>query len=247
MASSAFPFGQYRRTTRFGNYVTPFANPIVAEYINTPSDSSGEGIKFIDNILYMTPVLEQGIYYILRVKVPRTRVQQVFNVRLQDRNNQDNPSLTSQYIGRYVVPPQVANSTYSTIQLIINPRNTYSYIVFELERTIKDDYTSYDESVEESSQTIGRVFTVEPFYYGRFENINRDEHTFVKIGIQSTPGMLFCINGEGIRVGPSGIYQINNGYEVSFIGAAVGINDDSTTSENTYDNEYFTIDYRIKN
>jgi len=30
--------------------------------------------------------------------------------------------------------------------------------------------------------------------------------------------MLMCINGEGIRVGPSGIYEIKNGYKVKFLG-----------------------------
>jgi len=31
-----------------------------------------------------------------------------------------------------------------------------------------------------------------------------------KIGIQGPPSMLMCINGEEIRIGKSGIYEINN-------------------------------------
>jgi hypothetical protein len=38
-----------------------------------------------------------------------------------------------------------------------------------------------------------------------------------KIGIQGPPGMLMCINGEPIRIGPSGIYEIKNGYKINFL------------------------------
>jgi len=31
-----------------------------------------------------------------------------------------------------------------------------------------------------------------------------------KIGIQGPPSLLMCINGEQIRIGKSGIYEINN-------------------------------------
>ena len=30
--------------------------------------------------------------------------------------------------------------------------------------------------------------------------------------------MLMCINGEPIRIGPSGIYEIRNGYKIYFLG-----------------------------
>jgi len=31
-----------------------------------------------------------------------------------------------------------------------------------------------------------------------------------------------CINGEPIRIGPSGIYEIRNGYKVNFLGFVPG-------------------------
>jgi len=43
-----------------------------------------------------------------------------------------------------------------------------------------------------------------------------------------------CINGEEIRIGPSGIYEIKNGYTVNFIGFAILPND----------NNYFILDYQ---
>jgi hypothetical protein len=34
---------------------------------------------------------------------------------------------------------------------------------------------------------------------------------FIKMGIQSRPGLMMAINGEEIRIGRSGIYEIKNG------------------------------------
>jgi len=47
-----------------------------------------------------------------------------------------------------------------------------------------------------------------------------------------------CINGEQIRIGKSGIYELNNGIAVSFIGF---IPKESTTSSDGLD--YFIMDF----
>jgi hypothetical protein len=52
-------------------------------------------------------------------------------------------------------------------------------------------------------------------------NQNSSIVNFTKIGVQGPSGLLMCINGEEIRVWPSGIYEIRNGYKVSFIGFVV--------------------------
>ena len=43
-----------------------------------------------------------------------------------------------------------------------------------------------------------------------------------------------CINGEEIKVGRSGLYEILNGYKISFIGFIVEPDD----------NKYFILDYQ---
>ena len=56
--------------------------------------------------------------------------------------------------------------------------------------------------------------------------------------------MLMCINGEQIRIGPSGIYEIKNGYIVNFIGVVVKNSTNSSTGELEQDN--FIIDYQYE-
>lgn len=55
--------------------------------------------------------------------------------------------------------------------------------------------------------------------YGYINNI-LPRASVSKIGVQSKPGFLMCINGEPIRVGRSGIYEVNNGVAVNFFGIA---------------------------
>ena len=246
-SSNFFPFGQYRRSST-QSYISKgyIDDDNIHEYENSPSGSiSDGGIVFTDQILTFPSAIAVGQYYLLRVQIERIPSQQIFNLYLQNTSYSDDINKTSQYIGKYIVPSQLQQGGRSVIQLVLNSTSIqYNYLVFELERTIKDDY-NYQEDGNDSQ--IGRIAKIHPTFFGRFNNIIKDNRTLTKIGIQATPGMLFCINGEGIRVGPSGMYEINNGYQINFISAAVGIKtDEDITSENTYDYEYFTIDYRYK-
>ena len=42
-----------------------------------------------------------------------------------------------------------------------------------------------------------------------------------RIGVQGTPGLLMCINGEQIQIGKSGIFEINIDYIVSYFGVVI--------------------------
>ena len=55
--------------------------------------------------------------------------------------------------------------------------------------------------------------------YGYLNNI-LPRASVDKIGVQSKPGFFMCINGEPIRVGRSGIYEINHGIPITFFGVA---------------------------
>jgi hypothetical protein len=57
------------------------------------------------------------------------------------------------------------------------------------------------------------------------------QNTLQKIGVQSEPGLLMCINGEEIHVGQSGIYEPIKSVPVTFIGFVIK------------NNEFFALDY----
>jgi hypothetical protein len=47
-----------------------------------------------------------------------------------------------------------------------------------------------------------------------------DKSQVSKIGFQSRPGTLITVNKETIRLGKSGIYEINNGTDIYSVGVA---------------------------
>lgn len=67
-------------------------------------------------------------------------------------------------------------------------------------------------------------------------NIIPSGTTWKKFGFQSRPGTLIVVNGEPIRVGRSGIYEINNGTKIkSFMIAAPGHNIDAFLLDYLYE------------
>ena len=66
--------------------------------------------------------------------------------------------------------------------------------------------------IVDSFGTISNIITdyLNPY----IENMGR----LKQIGVQSHPGLEMCINGEMIRVGRTGIYEINHGIDINFIG-----------------------------
>ena len=58
------------------------------------------------------------------------------------------------------------------------------------------------------------------------QNISiENKGTLKQIGVQGPPGLLMSINGEPIRIGRSGLYEINNGINTTFIGFIVEANE----------------------
>lgn len=70
-----------------------------------------------------------------------------------------------------------------------------------------------------------RILNLTVNKYGQIKNllpqiVGANNRSASKIGIQAKPGFLVCVNGESIRVGKSGIYEIHNGIPIFFLGMA---------------------------
>ena len=86
----------------------------------------------------------------------------------------------------------------------IRKKRRYDYMGSGAERTLLLTVNSY-----------GIVNNLLPYVPGM------RQHQAEKIGVQSKPGFYMCINGEPIRVGKSGVYEINNGLNISFFGTPI--------------------------
>lgn len=226
----AFNLGQFRRNN-FENYVIPLKYSFVD--ITTQADIS-EAITFTDKAIALSGsnVLESNKSYYLNFEVHKElSTPQIIKVYLKNTNAiEDNIQEISTYtieqgLTQFVVP----------IELIFTPNGTYNQIVFELQR-ISIDY------IEKNEQgTHGRLLNMNIDALQNIYNVlSYIGHTpLTKIGIQGPSGLLMCINGEEIRIGKSGIYEITNGYKVNFIGFII-----KPSSQTVSGTDYFVLDYQ---
>lgn len=166
-------------------------------------------IDFYDQCMYLSGAnIVSSIYsYYLKFEVIQLpEVIQEFSIKLQsDEVTVDN----IQNIRSFVVKQGLETTTF---ELIFTPNSNYNQIVFELKRMALDFYTDNGDG------TSGRIMKIKILQFDRVINVissylakNFPGMTSLKkIGIQGPPGLLFCIDGEEIRIGRSGIYELYN-------------------------------------
>ena len=104
------------------------------------------------------------------------------------------------------------NTEYFFYELVFTPNSNYNYLGFVLSRSTYDYFestprndiaTNIDFGVNGDVALVNNILTVD---------------NATKIGIQTKPGTLVCINHEPIRVGRSGVYELNNGIKINYFG-----------------------------
>lgn len=230
----SFNLGQFRRP-QLNSYITQLTYNMIE--IKSETEIS-QSIVFTDNAMELqgSNVLENGKNYYLKFKIyKRLDSEQNITIKLQNSTEiQDN----IQTMASYKVS-KGSTADFVTYEMVIAPNGTYDQILFELNRT------SFDYSMENEDGTSGRVTKIEvdnfELIYNVIDYLNTTLGVSIlkKIGVQGPPGLLMCINGEEIRIGRSGIYEINNGVIINFIGFIV------KQSSQTEDNlDYFILDYQ---
>lgn len=206
--------GQFRRT-QLDSYYESISFDLTTQ--ETESNIETMGIKFVNPCVLVksTTLTSQNNYY-LKFKVSyREDSSQSFNVRIRNSNSED--ANNYQNLRSYSVNQGIGSTIF---EMVFSPNATYNQVVFELNR-IPLDYTT-----ENDDGTYGRLMIIEILEFNSLNNVidylsssYSGLTKLNKIGIQGPPGLLMCINGEEIRIGRSGIYEINNNsITISFIG-----------------------------
>ena len=226
----SYQIGQFRKETLTGNYIQNLSYTVTT--VDTPwggsSDSSSLQVTFTDRALLLPRSLQQGQNCFLRVGIERQQLRQRISIILK---NNSSTSSRSQTVASFTIPPlDNTNNRTAIIETIISPNSAYNQIILQIIRQIPQDF-----------QTTNRIVNLvdEDTVLGTITNIVSvvgAERGFMKIGVQGPSGLLMCINGEEIRIGPSGIYEIKNGYTISFMGFVILPNDSN--------NNYFILDYQ---
>ena len=232
----SYKFGQFRRS-QLPSYLTPLEYTLNDLYVQS---SLSQGVTFVDkgidlsgnNILQaLTTSNKQRSYYI-RFKIFKQATTQWITIRLVNTTkNKDNV----QTIETIEVEAGDTND-YSIFEFILSPNDnhTYNQIYFELNRELIDYNTqkqdgTYGRNVIIVIDRLDEIYNVIDFLQASIDN----KGILKQIGVQGPPGLLMSINGEAIKIGRSGLYEINNGINTTFIGFIIEA-----------DEKYFILDYQ---
>ena len=218
-----YQFGQFLGNGANDNYLTPEEVNVVDFTASLQNDIyQGNQIIFTNKVI--NTEFGSGNYYYLNFKIRTDDSSQTFYLKLQNVN--DTRVEKEQFI-KTIVVPQDPEKVYISFEAIIAPNSTYNQLIWELQRT-REDYTVH----EGEDQINGRKTFDKVESFGTVINkINSSITPLAKIGIQGPPSLLMCINGEQIRIGKSGIYEINNSIPITFVGFI------------PKENDYFIVDY----
>ena len=229
----SFQFGQFRRS-QLDSFLTPLKYKLEQAKIKSTISTA---VTFVDNVISLTdalkPTEQDGIWaknYYIRFRIYKKANPQTIIIKLINTNKQTDNIQNL----RTIVVDAGRETEYNTYEIVIPPNNNYNQIKFELQRELED----YNK--KNSDGTYGRICKIEVIRLDEIYNVIDylttiiNKSALLQIGVQSAPGLLMCINGEEIRVGRSGLYEILNGYKVTFIGFIVEPND----------NKHFMLDYQ---
>lgn len=119
-----------------------------------------------------------------------------------------------------------------SFEIIFAPNSEYNQIIFALQRDSEDYLSTPAREIDLTVNSYQEIYNV-------LSTIGVD--SIKKIGVQGPPGLLMCINGEEIRVGRSGIYEMVEDVDVTFIGFIIK---DSIQTPDKKD--YFILDYQYE-
>lgn len=133
-----------------------------------------------------------------------------------------------------------AGDYFGYAEMVFRPvEDNFSEITIEMIRTA-EDYNIQSED-DDGEQIYGRYIPLDSFEYTLYSLTNlvnelNPNGSLDRIGVWSHPGLLMAVNGEEIRVGKSGLWEIDGILPIESLGiVAVDYNDN------------FSIDYTYEN
>lgn len=206
----SFNFGQVRKTKEI-NYTTSI--DVLLRDVETVSKEDSS-IIFIDKGFSASISSSEG--YCLRVKINKRDFEQEIKVKAITA------SLTEQIIATILIPAGTGVYYY---EKIFTPSMTANELKFELVRTDGDLFVN-------NSGKYGRIIEIEIVSFLSILNLLPKE--VKRIGVQTAPGTLMCINGEEIHMGRSGLFEMSIDSRIFFFGIVMEENDSA----------HFIVDYQ---
>lgn len=229
----AYRFGQFRKE-QYKEYITPFEKIGLQEKfseVKLAENGNFKGQKVQDVMMKRGFSTADGSLF-LRFALTRFDRETGVIIKLAKENASALATDNIQQVAKITIPAAVTSEQFTVpiiYDIIITPNDDYAELIFAIDRDGKD----LTETPRAWMPNVG--FQVVEF--GKINNVISKMNTegtgrLKQMGVQGQPGLEMCINGEMIRVGRTGIYEINHGVDVTFLGFMPN------------ENDHFLVDYQ---
>lgn len=223
-----YHFGQFRKS-QIDSYSTPLQMTLNQQETEETSANDIIFYNIVGDLIGNNIVNNQNSYYLRFEVKQRVDSEQRFYLKLRNSNEiEDNEQL----IEEFVVP---AGTSTKYFEIAFTPNTTYNQILWELQRTALDYKLDHGRLMNIKIKSFTQLIDIVTI----LKQTHPDMTYLAKIGIQGPPSMLMCINGEQIRIGKSGIYEMNN--DIIKITSISFVPQQQTFSSNKKD--YFIMDF----
>lgn len=158
---------------------------------------------FYDECVQFDSPLAAGSNYYFHARIKRLSSDQVFYVYLVNYEETGiDEDVKTQYLKTITVQGG-GEGEWVDFELIFTPLIQFDCLLFQLQRTIEDyrEGTRYPTIVYEELSIVKNMISSKI----------KQGIGLIKMGVQSHPGLMMCINGEEIHIGRTGTYEVRNG------------------------------------
>lgn len=226
------------------------ANSAIAVVLDSETnigvDNLGTHFFLKDEALHI--IVKAGTHYYFHGRIRKMPWVQIFDIKLY--NSESSANIKTQYIktitvesgGNIEEEKNNREENWVDVEFIFTPQFKFDHIVFLLQRGAEDFLRS--------NFSDGRPAIIAYQEVSEIKNVISNNKILkvptgiglIKIGVQSRPGLLMCINGEEIRISRIGIYELKNGIMTTNFFSVCGKCPDKDKSGELSENEKRGID-----
>lgn len=210
-------------------YYLRFAIQKIPQYYYSSNNSQGKYVPMYQEAdvlhltLYLQDVDEQTQNNMIRQKIGTCTVPILSQSEYDQKYSSFSFIFSPRFDAEYLVF-KIQRNTYDAIENPVNGKNGRTWLIDQLDQNLQEEQVTRQKTNINDTVT----YTISPnriIHTPQGNEINGEcsilqnlipegINYFLKIGYQSRPGNLIVINKEPIRVGKSGIFELNNGINI---------------------------------
>lgn len=240
----AYVLGQYNYNKASGGdaFATLITGGTVKRF-NPSQETTVGGLTFHDECIVIDNGLSANNNYYFHGKIQCKAQPQIFQVKLLSvEPDGDGVKETSESKDQYLRTITIGGgekNEFIDVEFIFSPMVNCNCILFTLQRESSDYQIEirYPKILYQELSNIKNIIGITPM---GIPNGTK----FIKIGVQSRPGLMMCINNEEIRNSRSGIFEIKNGVmTVVFFSVVNGVQESGSELSDYITNLVDNIDW----